>query len=182
MSSNQLQPLILPFNGIRPRIDPSAFLANAVVIGDVEIGARSSIWFGVTIRGDVHSIRIGKGTNIQDGSVVHCTRDRFSTIIGDHVTVGHMALLHGCVVEDNAFIGMKACVMDGVVVESGAMVAAGALVTPGKRVKAGELWGGSPARFLRPLTDEDRLMQTRITPSYADMAEIYLAEVGGGPG
>lgn len=175
-----LSPLILPFKGILPRIDPTVFLANATIIGDVEIGAGSNIWFGVTIRGDVNAIRIGKGTNIQDGSVVHCTRERFSTSIGDNVTVGHLALLHGCVVEDGAFIGMKACIMDGAVVEAGAMVAAGALVTPGKRVKAGELWGGSPARLLRSLTDEDVRSQMSIAPHYAEMAKIYLEEVGGG--
>ncbi len=175
-------PTILPFKGKVPVIDPTAFLANAVIIGDVEIGAGSNIWFNVTVRADVHFIRIGRNTNIQDGSVVHCTKNRFSTTIGDNVTVGHLALLHGCVVEDGAFIGMKACIMDGVVVEAGAMVAAGALVTPGKRVKAGELWGGSPAKFLRPLTEDDIRTQMSIAPHYAEMARQYLGEVGGGPG
>lgn len=175
-------PTILPYKGKEPVIDPTAFLSNATIIGDVEIGAGSSLWFGVTVRGDVHSIRIGKNTNIQDGSVVHCTRDRFSTTIGDNVTVGHLALLHGCVVEDGAFIGMKACVMDGVVVEAGAMVAAGALVTPGKRVKAGELWGGSPAKFLRALTEDDIRIQMSIAPHYGDMAKVYMDEAGGGAG
>ncbi|WP_420818896.1 gamma carbonic anhydrase family protein [Oleisolibacter albus] len=177
MSTEQrptMAPLILPFGGKRPTIDPSAFLANAVIIGDVEIGAGSSLWFNVTVRGDVHEIRIGKGTNIQDGSVVHCTTGKFGTYIGDNVLVGHLALLHGCVIEDGAFIGMKACVMDGVVVEAGAMVAAGALVTPGKRVKAGELWGGSPARFIRPLTDEEKLNLTKAGPHYASLARQYL--------
>lgn len=174
-------PTILPFKGKLPVIDPTVFLSNATVIGDVEIGASSNLWFGVTVRGDVNSIRIGRNTNIQDGSVVHCTYRRFSTTIGDNVTVGHLALLHGCVVEDGAFIGMKSCLMDGVVVESGAMVAAGALVTPGKRVKAGELWGGSPARFLRPLTEEDIKVQMSIAPHYVEMARAYLDEVDGGP-
>lgn len=173
-------PTILPFKGTLPVIDPTVFLSNATVIGDVEIGANSNLWFGVTVRGDVNSIRIGRNTNIQDGSVVHCTYRRFSTTIGDNVTVGHLALLHGCVVEDGAFIGMKSCLMDGVVVESGAMVAAGALVTPGKRVKAGELWGGSPARFLRPLTEDDIKVQMSIAPHYVEMAKTYLDEVGGG--
>ena len=175
-------PTILPFKGKLPIIDPSVFLANATIIGDVEIGAGTNLWFGVTVRGDVNTIRIGRNSNIQEGSVVHCTRNRFSTTIGDNVTVGHLALLHGCVVEDGAFIGMKACVMDGAVVEAGAMVAAGALVTPGKRVKAGELWGGSPAKFLRPLTEDDIKMQMSIAPHYAEMAKVYLDEVGGGVG
>lgn len=181
MIQTRAHPTILPFQGKLPLIDPTVFLANAVVIGDVEIGAGSNLWFGVVVRGDVNAIRIGRHSNIQDGSVVHCTRNRFSTTIGDHVTIGHMALLHGCVVEDGAFIGMKACVMDGAVVETGAMVAAGALVTPGKRVKAGELWGGSPAKFLRPLTENDIQAQMSIAPHYAEMAKTYLEEVGGGP-
>lgn len=179
--SPMLTPTILPFKGLLPTIHPSVFLANATVIGDVVINEGSNIWFGVTIRGDVNSIRIGRGTNIQDGSVVHCTRNRFTTTIGDNVTIGHLALLHGCVVEDGAFIGMKACIMDGAVVEAGAMVAAGALVTPGKRVKAGEVWGGSPAKFLRALTPDDIQHQMAIAPHYAEMAKIYLGEVGGGP-
>lgn len=181
MIHNRPIPTILPFKGKLPTIDPTAFLSNATIIGDVEIGAGSNIWFGVTIRGDVHSIRIGRNTNIQDGSVVHCTKNQFSTTIGDNVTIGHLALLHGCVVEDGAFIGMKSCIMDGVVVESGAMVAAGAMVTPGKRVKAGELWAGSPARYLRDLTENDVKAQMSIAPHYAEMARHYLEEVGGGP-
>jgi gamma-carbonic anhydrase len=167
---------LLPFQGVFPRIGKGVFLANAVVIGDVTIGDDSNLWFGVTVRGDVNSIRIGRGTNIQDGSVVHCTRHRFATMIGDHVTIGHMALLHGCTVQDGAFIGMKACIMDGVVVESGAMVAAGALVTPGKRVRSGELWAGSPARFLRALTQEESASLTETAAHYVDMARLYQAD------
>lgn len=167
--------IVRPYKGILPRIHPSVFLANAVVVGDVEIGEESSLWYNVTVRGDVNSIRIGRRTNIQDGSVVHCTHITNPTVIGDEVLVGHLALLHGCTLEDRAFVGMKACVMDGVVVESEAMVAAGALVTPGKRVRRGELWAGSPAKFLRPMNDADLAMIHRMSGWYAGLAKEHMA-------
>lgn len=179
MTNAALTPLILPFKGVSPRIHPSCFLANAVLIGDLEIGEDSNIWFGVTIRADVNAIRIGKRTNIQDGTVIHCTGGYTETVIGDDVTVGHLALLHGCTVEDGAFIGMKACVMDKAVVEKGAMVAAGALVPPGKVVKSGEVWAGNPARFMRPINDQDRVVHTHTIPHYMRLAQQYLAESGG---
>lgn len=171
-----VRPVILPYRGVTPRIHPTAFLANAMIIGDAEIGEGASLWFNVVVRADVNSIRIGARTNIQDGTVVHCTYERFPTSIGDDVTVGHMALLHGCRIEDGAFIGMKACVMDGAVVEAGAMVAAGALVTPGKRVGTGELWAGNPARLLRPLSETDRANLPEIAQRYAVLAQEYRAD------
>lgn len=147
---------ILPYKGIFPKIHPDAWIApNAVVAGDVEIGEDSSVWFGVQMRGDVHEIRIGKRTNIQDGTVIHVTRNLSGTYIGDGVTIGHMALLHACTVEDNAFVGMGAIILDEAVVESGAMLAAGAMLTGGKRIPSGELWAGRPAKFMRKLTQED---------------------------
>jgi len=161
-----------------PKIDPAAFIAeNAAIIGNVEIGAGSGIWYNVVLRGDVHEIRIGSGTNVQDGTVVHCTRGKFGTYIGSNVTIGHMALLHGCTLEDGSFVGMKACVMDGAVVESGAMVAAGSLVTPGKRVKKGELWSGSPAKLMRPLSPEELSFFAATARHYTEMAAEYR---GGG--
>jgi carbonic anhydrase/acetyltransferase-like protein (isoleucine patch superfamily) len=172
-------PLIIPHHGVTPRIAPDAFIAeNAVVIGDVEIGPKSSIWYGCVLRGDASSITIGKGTNIQDGTVIHVNSPRegataTSTFIGDNITVGHMALIHACTLESGSFVGMKACVMDGVVVEGGAMVAAGALVTPGKRVKKGELWGGSPAKLMRPLTEKELAYFAYSAPHYVELAESY---------
>src|SRR5208337_2586913 len=137
-------------------IHPEAFVApGAVVIGDVVIGAGSSVWFNCVVRGDVHHIRVGERTNIQDGTVVHVTGGKFATHIGSDITIGHGCVLHACTLEDGCFIGMGAIILDGAVVESGAMVAAGALVTPGKRVKAGELWAGNPAKLLRPLSPDD---------------------------
>ncbi len=166
--------LVRPWRGIAPKIDATAWLApGATVIGDVEIGAGSSLWFGTILRGDVNLIRVGRGTNIQDGSVVHVTRARFGTIIGDDVLIGHMAMIHGCTIEDGAFVGMKACVMDGAVVAGGGMVAAGALVTPGKRVGAGELWAGTPARFVRRIGDAELADLRAAAPRYAALAAEY---------
>lgn len=158
-----------------PRTADTAFIAeNAAVIGDVVVGERSSLWYGVILRGDVNVIRVGKFTNLQDGTVVHCNHGGQGTWIGDHVTVGHMALLHDCTLEDRAFVGMRAVVMDGAVVEGGAMVAAGALVTPGKRVKTGELWGGSPARKMRDLSEEEAAHIDWTSVHYARLAAKYL--------
>ncbi len=165
---------ILPFRGVYPKIHPSAFIAEtATVIGDVEIGADSSIWYGCVLRGDVHHIRIGAGVNIQDGTVVHVAGDMYPTLIGDRVTVGHMALIHACTLEDDAFVGMKACVMDGSVVKAWGMVAAGGLVTPGKTVGSGELWAGSPAKYWRDLGEDDRRVMRSTADHYAGLARDY---------
>lgn len=170
--------IILPYKGVRPAIADGAFIApNAAVIGDVVIGTGTGIWFGCTIRGDVHEIRIGENTNVQDGTVVHVTRGKSGTYIGANITIGHNAVIHACRLEDGCFVGMSATVMDGVVVESGGMVAAGALVTPGKRVKKGELWAGSPARFLRHLSQEELDFFPVSAAHYADLAREYLQEL-----
>lgn len=167
-------PVILPYRGVLPTIAPDAFIADtAVIIGDVEIGAGSSIWFGCVLRGDVNSIRIGRNTNIQDGTVVHVSRTGKGTQIGDGVTVGHLALLHDCTVEDGAFVGMKACLMDGAHLESGAMLAAGGLLTPGKRIPSGELWAGNPAKLLRPLSAVEKEMIPNSATHYAALAAEY---------
>ncbi len=166
--------LILPYKGVLPTIDSSAFIAHtATVIGDVHIGPETGIWYGCVVRGDVNEIRIGARTNIQDGTIIHVAAKGQGTYIGDGITVGHMALLHACTLEDNCFIGMKACVMDGAYVESGAMVAAGALVTPGKRVKSGQLWAGSPARPIRDLTEQDLAYFPVSATQYAALAAEY---------
>ena len=131
---------ILPYNGVSPVVDDAAYIAETVVLtGDIVVGAESSIWYGTVLRGDVNKIRIGRGVNIQDGSVVHVSR-LYPCIIEDRVSIGHMALIHACTLEEGCFVGMKACIMDGVVVERGALVAASSLVTPGKRIPAGEMW------------------------------------------
>ena len=182
--------LILPFDGSRPSVDPEAFVAEtATVIGDVTIGPGSSVWYGCVLRGDVNKIRIGAGTNLQDGTLVHCNHDRagdyretgggMPTIIGDNVVVGHQAMLHACTLESGAFVGMSAVVMDQAVVESRAMVAAGALVTPRKRVESGQLWGGRPARFMRDLSAAEMADIEYQAGHYAKIAGHYLNERAG---
>ena len=172
-----MKPLIRDYRGTVPEIAEDAFIAeNATIIGDVKIGAQSSIWYGCVLRGDVHEIRIGDRSNIQDGTIVHVTSERFGTYIGDDVLVGHNAIIHGCTLKDGAFVGMGAIVLDGAVVEGGAMVAAGALVTPGKVVKSGELWGGNPAKKMRDLTAEQIAMLKEGTDHYVDVSRHYLNE------
>ena len=171
-------PIILPYKGTFPILHPAAFVARgAAVIGDVVLGEDSSIWYNCTVRGDVHEIRIGKRTNIQDGTVVHVTAGKFGTYIGDDITVGHGAILHACTLQDRSFVGMGATVMDGVTVETDAMVAAGALVTPGKTVKSGELWGGSPARKLRDLRPEEIEYFPQSARHYVEIARGHRESV-----
>ncbi len=167
-------PLILPYKGIFPKIADSAFIApGAAVIGDVEIGEETNVWFGCVIRGDVNTIRVGARTNIQDGTVIHVTRKTGPTRIGSGITVGHSALLHACTLEDGCFIGMRATVMDGCVVESGGMLAAGALLTPGKRLPSGQLWAGNPARYFRDLKQEERNYIAVSAGNYVALAKEH---------
>jgi carbonic anhydrase/acetyltransferase-like protein (isoleucine patch superfamily) len=154
---------LIPLNGKSPVIHPSAFIAPGCrIIGDVEIGEDASIWYNCVIRADVNIIRIGARTNIQDGTVIHCDSggDGYSvpelgypTIIGDDVLIGHMAMIHGCVLKDRSFIGLGSIVMSGCTVEGDAMLAAGALLSPGKTVPHRQLWAGRPAKYMRDLTD-----------------------------
>ncbi|AQV98224.1 gamma carbonic anhydrase family protein [Cupriavidus necator] len=157
-----------------PAVDPSAFIAQGTqVIGDVTIGAHASIWFNCVLRGDVQRISVGRRTNIQDGSVLHGTTNGLPCIIGDDVTVGHGAILHACTLEDAAFVGFGARVLDGAIVRSGGMLAAGAVLSPRKVVGAGELWAGNPARLLRPLTDDERAGLGATVVRYVELAERY---------
>ena len=177
--------IIIPYRGITPKISKDAFIAeNAVIIGDVEIGPGTSIWYNCVIRGDVKSIRIGSDTNIQDGTIIHVNHDRtggdyretgggIPTHIGNGVTVGHMALLHACDIRGNSFIGMRSVVMDKAIVETNAMVAAGALVTPGKVVPTGELWSGSPAKKFRDLKPSEISEITYSAENYKKLGKSY---------
>jgi gamma-carbonic anhydrase len=151
---------IAAINGKVPRIHSSAFIAPGCrIVGDVEIGPDSSVWYNCVIRGDANRIVIGARTNIQDGTVVHCDSPKpkrpegFATIIGDDVLIGHMAMIHGCTLEDRAFVGLGSIVMDGCRIESEGMLAAGAMLTPGKAIRSREMWLGRPATFTRALTD-----------------------------
>jgi carbonic anhydrase/acetyltransferase-like protein (isoleucine patch superfamily) len=177
-----MQPLILPYRGeyniagVRPAIAADAYVApGAAVIGDVEIGAESGIWFGCVVRGDVNTVRIGARTNIQDGTMIHVTRRTGPTVIGANVTIGHAALLHACTLQDGCFIGMRATVMDDVVVETGGWVAAGALVTPGKRIPSGQIWAGSPAKYFRDLTQDEIAHIPVSAQNYVDLAREHKA-------
>jgi len=169
--------LLRPYKGVVPKLGKDVFIAEtAVLIGDVVIGDESNIWYGTVLRGDVHEIRVGARTNIQDGAIVHVTSGKFGTYIGSDVTIGHAAILHACTLGDVSFVGMGATVMDGAVVEDGAMVAAGALVTPGKRVKSGELWAGSPAKLMRNLSDYDLEAFKLSALHYVALSKHYLMD------
>ncbi len=166
--------MIRPYKMIVPKIDGSAFIAeNAAIIGDVDIGAGTGIWYGCVLRGDVNDIKIGKRTNIQDGTVIHTSLGVQGTYIGDDVTVGHMALLHACTIGNKAFIGMQSLIMDEVVVEDEAMVAAGSMVTPRKRIPRHQLWGGRPARYMRDMTAEEIDYLQISADRYAALAQEY---------
>jgi carbonic anhydrase/acetyltransferase-like protein (isoleucine patch superfamily) len=167
--------LILPYKNKFPKIAEDAFIApNAVIIGDVEIGSKSSVWYGVVIRGDVHHVRIGSNTNIQDGTVIHVSRYEGPTIIGNGVTIGHQALLHACILEDHSFVGMAAQVIDQAHVERHAMVAAGSMVSPRKIIKTGQLWAGVPAKLLRELKQEEIDYIKTSELNYMKLAEEHM--------
>lgn len=166
---------VLDHHGVTPTIGPRVFIADtARVIGDVHIGEASSIWYGSVVRGDVHHIRIGARVNIQDLSVLHVTSGRHPTVVGDDVTVGHRAILHGCTIEARALVGMGATVMDQAVVGEESMVGAGALVTPGTVVPPRTLMIGSPARPTRLLSDAELIWLRESAQHYVALAATYL--------
>ena len=163
------------FQGIFPKIRETAFIAeDAVIIGDVEIGENSSVWYGSILRGDVNFIRIGARTNIQDGSIIHVTSNTHPTIVEDEVTLGHRVTLHGCYVETGCLIGIGAIVMDGVRVGKNSLVAAGSLVTPNTQIPEKSLVMGSPAKVKRELTDEEVDDLKRFWRKYVELGSIYL--------
>ena len=148
--------MLRPYRGQLPRVHPSAFIDDsAQVIGDVEIGEDSSVWMCVVIRGDVNRIRIGRRSNIQDGTIVHVMKDTHPTVIGDDVTVGHAAVVHGCTIEDRCLIGMGAILLNGVTVGSGSIIAAGTLLPEGMQVPSRSLVMGAPGKVRRTLSDAD---------------------------
>jgi carbonic anhydrase/acetyltransferase-like protein (isoleucine patch superfamily) len=167
---------LLPYLDKMPKVAPDAFIApGAILVGDVEVGSGASVWYNCVLRGDVNYIRVGEGSNIQDGTIVHVDRT-YPTIIGKNCLIGHLAIVHGCTMEDGSFIGMKACVMDGCVVETGAMVAAGALVPPGRRVTPG-VWGGLPAKFLRDLKPEETFNLSDSPRRYMQYAQEHKKSI-----
>jgi gamma-carbonic anhydrase len=161
--------MIYEYKGIKPRLGKDVFLApGVVVLGDVEIGDGSNIWFNTVIRGDVYWVKIGRKTNIQDLCMLHVTGGRFPLTLGDGVIVGHRAVLHGCTIHNNALVGIGALVLDGAVVEEGAIVAAGAVVTPGTVIPADRVAVGIPARPTRKPTEEEKAFhQTNLSKYHA---------------
>jgi carbonic anhydrase/acetyltransferase-like protein (isoleucine patch superfamily) len=165
-------------DGVAPRVHPSAFIApTAAVIGNVEIGAESGIWFHTVVRGDTNFIRIGARTNIQDGTIIHVD-DVSPTVIGDDVTVGHAAIIHGCTLKDRAFVGMGSTVLDAAVIEEEGMLGAAGLLTPGKVVGKRELWTGSPAKLRRVMEEAERKLFDRNAVVYRNLAGRYRTGLG----
>ncbi len=165
--------MIVPFGAEKPVIDPTAWIADqAVCIGQVNIGAHSSVWFGSVLRGDINHIRIGVFTNIQDGTMVHVA-DSYPVEIGNYVTVGHGACIHGCTIMDNTLIGMCATILDGALVEENCIIAAAALVTEKMIAKSGMLYMGVPAKPVRRLTGEEIERNRQSAEKYMRVAEQY---------
>lgn len=172
-------PQILPYRGILPRIHPSAWIApGAVLVGDIEIGPESSVWYNAVLRADTAPLRIGARTNVQDGTVIHLNAGE-PTTIGDDVTIGHSCIVHACTLENRAFVGMGALVLDRAVIAEGGMVGARALLSPGKRVGPNELWLGAPARLARVMSAEERAGFDRTAAHYVGMAREHRASLGG---
>lgn len=167
--------IIKELNGHTPQFGEDCFLAeNSVIVGDVVMGDLCSVWYNAVIRGDVHYIRIGEKVNIQDGAVVHCTYQKFPVNIGNNVSVGHNAIVHGCTIHDNVLVGMGAIVMDDCVVESNTIIAAGAVVTQGTRVESGTIYGGVPAKKIKDINKELIFGEIgRIAESYVKYSGWY---------
>lgn len=165
--------MIIKFKEFYPKIDSSAWVApSADVIGKVEIGENSSIWFGCVLRGDVNNIKIGKNTNVQDLSMIHMDTNS-QTILGDNVTIGHKVMLHGCTIEDNCLIGMSATILDNVIIGEGSIVGANSLVTQGKKFPPRSLIMGSPAKVVKELTKEDEEGLIKHAAHYVDYKNEY---------
>ncbi|CAM0555253.1 gamma carbonic anhydrase family protein [Halomonas sp. ATBC28] len=173
-----------PYQGMEPQLGERVYIDPAsVVIGDVVMGDDCSVWPMTVIRGDMHRIRIGARTSVQDGSVLHITHasdfspEGFPLTIGDDVTIGHKAILHGCTLGSRILVGMGAIVMDGAVVEDEVIIAAGAVVTPGKHLESGYVYAGNPAKAMRPLKDKERAFFPYTAGNYVKLKDRFLAEV-----
>ena len=172
---------LISFEGKTPVIDPTGFVApGARLIGDIQLGPEASIWYNCVLRGDMNRIRLGARSNLQDGSVIHVDpprpgspKDGYPCLIGEEVLIGHMAMVHGCILHDRAFVGLGAIVMDGCVIESDAMLAAGALLTQGKRLPSGQLWAGRPAKYVRDLNEADLAGMRVGVAHYVALAKLH---------
>lgn len=168
-------PVILPVNGVSPQIPEDCFVApNATIVGDVIMGSECSVWFNAVVRGDVNSIQMGNRVNVQDGACIHCTYQKTKTILGNNVSIGHNAIVHGCTVEDNVLIGMGAIVMDNVTIGSNSIIAAGAVVLEGTTIPSGSIFAGVPAKKVKDISPE--LLQgevARIATNYVKYSSWF---------
>ncbi len=171
--------MIRSYQGLRPQIPDSCYVdISAQLIGDVTLGEHSSVWMNAVLRGDVHSIRVGANSNVQDCSVLHGQRNLYPVIVGDWVTIGHNATVHGCVVEDECLIGIGARVLNNCRIGSGSIIAAGAVVPENTIVPPRTLWAGVPAKMRRELSGKDRALILEYAQNYLDYVAFYLAESG----
>jgi carbonic anhydrase/acetyltransferase-like protein (isoleucine patch superfamily) len=170
--------MIRPYKGVMPQVGASCYVdESAQLIGDVVLGENSSIWMNAVVRGDVHFIRIGDNTNIQDCSVLHGMLNKWPVKVGNWVTVGHSVTLHGCIVEDRCLIGMGSTILNGARIGAGSIIAAGALIPENTLVEQGTLWAGVPAKFRKKLTDEDQQMILQYAKNYLGYKDQYLKEL-----
>lgn len=166
--------IILPVHKIDPQYDSSCYIApNATITGDVVMGKNCSVWFNAVIRGDVNSIRIGEKVNIQDGAIIHCTYQKAKTVIGDRCSIGHGAIVHGCRLHNNILVGMRAIIMDHAVVEAYVIIAAGSIVLENMVLESGYIYAGSPAKKIKPISDEQRALLDRLPENYQMYASWY---------
>jgi carbonic anhydrase/acetyltransferase-like protein (isoleucine patch superfamily) len=167
------------FNGKTPKVDKTAFVAgNATLIGDVTIGSDSSVWYGTVLRGDMHYIKIGKNSSVQDNSVLHGTADKYPTIVGDNVSIGHNAIVHGCTIAGNCIIGMGSVILEGAEIGEWCIIGAGAVVPEGVKIPAGSIVMGVPARVVKNVTEEHKSRITRNWKAYVELKETYLKASG----
>lgn len=166
--------LILPVNNISPSIPDNCFIAdNCTIVGDVKLGENCSVWFNAIIRGDVHSIEIGDRSNIQDGAVIHCTYQKAKTVIGNDVSIGHRAIVHGCTVHDHVLIGMGAIVMDHAVINDYCIIAAGSIILENTICESGFIYAGSPAKRIKPISDDQRKLLERLPNNYVMYSDWF---------
>lgn len=169
--------MIRSYKGVSPTVPPSCYVdPSAQVIGDVVLGEHASVWMNAVLRGDVHSIRLGAYSNIQDCAVLHGMKEEYGVFIGDYVTVGHSVTLHGCAIGDRCLIGMGAIILNGAWIGSDCLIAAGTLIPEKTVVEAGSLWMGSPGTFRRHLQEKDRAAIMRYATNYLGYKDAYLAE------
>src|SRR5215813_14988851 len=168
--------MLLALNGVAPTVDPSAYIqSSARIVGDVHIGPASSVWFHAVIRGDGHHVRIGARSNVQDNATIHVTTARHPTVVGDDVTIGHNAVLHGCTVGSRCLIGIGAIVLDRCTIGDECVIGAGTLLTPGTSIEPGNLVLGNPGRVVRPITQAERQHLTQVAAGYVATAARYRA-------